>query len=233
MTSPISDKIKKLLALATKNTNQAEMESAMEKAIELATAHGIDLAKLELAGQQSVRKDYVLSKMEFGSRLPIVAIYVTNILSNHFNVRPVLTGGRESGRGISMVGTETDCDMAKFVFGFLSERFMSLWHDYHERTGCGVKSRESFLLGLYYGLNNKLAAAKAKTEATIAGDTAVNNKYCIVVRNEKENLNLAMGKFFGNLTKSAPKKVSAHDGAAYQNGRETGALININRPIGY
>lgn len=233
MNSPISDKIKKLLALATKNTNQAEMEAAMEKAIELATAHGIDLAKLELAGQQSVRKDYVLSNMEFGGRLPVVSIYITNILANHFRVRSVLTGSRDSGRGISMVGTETDVDMGKFVFSFLSERFMSLWHEYHRRTGCGVGSRESFFLGMYNGLNNKLAAAKAKAEATITNDAAVNNQYCIVVRNEKQNLDLAVNKFFNKLSKTGGKKRVVGDGAAYQRGQETGEKININRPIGY
>ena len=44
--NPVIDKIQKLLRLASNNTSQAEMESAMAKAIELATLNNIELSSI-------------------------------------------------------------------------------------------------------------------------------------------------------------------------------------------
>lgn len=229
MNNTVLEKIKKLLALATRNTNQAEMESAMAKAIELATQHDIDLATVELAGQK-VRREYIKENIPMGARLPVCGLYIRWILQKHFNVKVLVSGNRAYGRSMVLVGTDTDIDTAKFVYDFLSERFMSLWQGHHKRTGCAVQSRDSYFLGMHAGLDDKLERQRKTTEETIAPEVA--QSYGLMVVSKTEELTNAVSKFFPELRTAPKKRFNNCDSGAYYAGQAAGASLNIARGIG-
>jgi len=225
----IVSKIQKLLALASRNTNQAEMESAMAKAIELATANNIDIAKLELAGQKMVR-EYVKESVAMGQRLPICGQYIRWIIQKHFNVKVLTNGNRQSGRSVIYIGTQTDIEMAKFVNNFLEERFMGLWHSHKATTNAPLSARESYFAGVHRGLCDKLTAQKKVTETTIAPE--VTQQYGIMVRDSKMELENAMNNFYPKLGKATVKNIKIASSSSYYAGQAAGSALNIARPIG-
>ena len=230
MNETLIERIKKLLRLATNNSSQGEMESAMAKAIEIATQNGIDIASLNINNQEKKKSEFIQDRIVVGQRLPITNDFVSSILRNHFRVNVVLGGNRQFGRVIYYVGTKEDIELAKYVGDFLSERFMSLWKGHYKQTNCGLAFRYSYFCGLYGGLDAKLTAKRRETENSIS-DSETANRYAVAVRNHKQELDLAMNQMFNNSlkTKSQTKKAVYSD--AYHAGYRDGGQINICKGI--
>lgn len=231
MDSNTLEKIKKLLNLATKNTNAAEMEAAMAKAIEIATLHGIDLAKIQIGSAEKKKKEYSNDTMYFGSRMPIVHDYVSSIVREFFNTKIVSCGNRKLGRFLYFVGTKEDIEMSKFVYSFLSNKMMDLWHGYHAQTSCAVRAREPYFMGVYGGLHNKLENQRKQTESESNMDSGTANQYAIMIRNNKQDLELAVQNMFSDLRQIKPKERNTND-SSYYSGYQAGQNVNIARPIG-
>lgn len=152
-------KLRKLLALATNNTQKEEMESAMTKAMQIAIEHNIDLSTIKEAADKK-QLDVIMKSVDCGQRFGVCHRFICWILQDHFSVKTIYSGSRNQGRVLILVGTETDVEMATFVYSFLTSRFMSLWHEFHKKTSCSVKDREAYIWGLRDGLNEKLNRLK-------------------------------------------------------------------------
>ncbi len=226
----IIEKIQKLIKLATNNTNAAEMEAAMAKAIQIATENDIDIASIEIKSGKKNKEEFVKETVQMGQRLPVTHDLIRAILRDHFKVKIIMGGNRQVGRYIHFIGVKEDIEMAKFVSSFLSERFMGLWHNYFKRSNCPLSGRQSFFMGLYEGLDTKLTVAKQEVEKNI--ETEIASGYALMVINRKEELAVAVKNFFPSLTTIAPKKYNLGNQNAYSNGFVAGTNLNIARPLG-
>lgn len=228
-TSPAIDRIIKLLKLAKNNNQQGEMESAMAKAIELATKEGIDIATIEVTnGHKQAKKDFTFECVPMGKRFGVAQADINQILISFFKVRIIRSGTRDGGRSLIFVGQPQDIAMAKFVSEFLTERFMSLWHAEHKR-GMSISGRASYFAGLSNGLYDKLEKQKKETEQTI-DNQQVAQAFALAVVSHKEELNQAVDKFFPKLHKGPARTISFKQ-FAYNNGYSEGQKININKPL--
>jgi hypothetical protein len=229
------ERIRKILALSNSNV-EGEREAALLKAQELATRHNIDLAQIEPA---RVEREEPIQKEEMacGKRLPVTQHLVSRLLQTHFGVRVIYSGGRYYGRTLTLVGTKTDVEFARFVNGFLNTEFMVRWHEYKERNCAPVGERNSFLFGASRGLDEKLTLAKRKAEldgfASVAPEKRDDTQkaYALMVVSKESRVDAAVDEMFPTL-RSVRRSYSGHHSAnAYSSGFAAGRRINIARPI--
>ena len=236
--SPLVDKIAKLLRLSA-SPNQHEAELALSKAKQLAVENDIDLASVstDTMPEETYEKDTVT----FGKRKPITGKFVIWIVESHFNVSVIGSGSREEGKNINFVGKTNDIQIAIYVFHFLSQTFMSLWHKYQDDTYCSARSRGSYFYGLYQGLDEKLKEAKAQAEAAkfselevtkgAEASSEIKNAYALMVVSNKVKLTGAVEKFFPRLRHSKCTVRLSNDDALSQ-GRIDGRKIEIKPSLG-
>lgn len=161
MNEKLIDKLRKLLRLGT-SSNQHEAELAMQKALEIAQAHGIELSNISVEVNQS---DIGEDSIQFGQRMPIVSEYVFSILQLFFNVKVIQTGNRLYGRQVILVGSQDHIYTAKYIYDFLADAMDRSWKSYYSvRYGIGLAERKNYFLGFYNGLKHKLDEQKRQTE---------------------------------------------------------------------
>lgn len=226
MNDRLIDKLKKLLALAGNNPSQHEAELAMAKAQALAIENGIDLA---LIGNVDDNDDneIVREDLELGQRLPTVNNFVTNILIEFFNVRIITSGNRTNGRRVIFVGKRDAIETARYVYSWLGDTMVRCWHNYYHNTpGTYLSFKQSYLLGFYNGLYNKLIQNRRSVEADKLTNDADKNKYAIACVNLKEQLQNFIDAEFNNLRKMPAKKITVHNDS-YSRGHTDGSNCNI------
>lgn len=222
----IVDRIRKLLKVAHSTEVQAEAEAFLQKAQELAMENNINIAKLGNAAPQN--QEIVKGNINNNtSRLPVTNNYVSSILQKYFNVRVILTGSRETGRILSIIGKEQDVEFATFLYGYLNTTFMNLWKQYKDKYNAQTTARASFFLGLYRGLAAKLTANKQQVEQSSL-DASQKEQYGLILVNDEKRLELAVNGFFNKVRSVAPAKVNLNNGHAINSGFEQGGKINIH-----
>lgn len=237
MNDKIIERLKKLLALAGNNPSQAEAEAALSKAQAVAIEHGIDLAMLG-ESQAENETEIIRDEMEFGQRLPTVNSYVCNVLIGFFNVKIILSGGRNNGRKLIFVGKRDDIQTAKYIYSWLAETMVRCWHSYYKNaSGIALSHKQSYLLGFYNGLSNKLQVNKRSVEADRLKTDDDKNKYAVAVVNLQKKIQDFIDNEFDNLRKGAKKKIEMN-ADSYSRGITDGANCNIakggigNRAVG-
>jgi hypothetical protein len=237
----ITEKIKKILRLA-ESGNANESEVAMMKAKKLAEEHDINLS---LINSWEVKEKEVFDKTTVdtgnASRLPVTHNYVSWILTNHFKIRLIMSGSRAGGRVISIIGLQQDADLANYLYGYLSNTFMSLWHTYKKKDGISVRDRSSYLYGLYEGLNQKLRESTVAARNAIFGDIKeksgedvmdiAKDNYQVAIVGAKKKLDDATAEFFPRLRKSGGYYAGGHKSDSIAAGRSDGARISLNRGV--
>lgn len=236
--SPLVEKIAKLLRLSA-SPNQHEAELALSKAKQLAVENDIDLASVST--NTLTEETYERDTLSFGKRNPITGNFVCWIIKSHFNTYIITSGSREAGRQINFIGKTKDIRISVYVFHFLSQTFMSLWHKYHDYTGCSVTSRGSYFYGLYKGLDQKLKEAQAQAEHNkfselenergIKASADIKNTYALMVVNNKEKLQTAVEKFYPRLH-SNHVRLNLSNNDALRQGCEDGRKIEISPALG-
>lgn len=147
----VLEKVKKLLSLA-QSSNVHEAELATIKANDLLLRHNLDY---EAQREEPIYLDRLLLRKRKDSK--ISAIY--SILK-HFIVRPVISQGRESCC-LEVSGTLTNVKIAGYVAGFLDLELDYLWKDAQGAHGIkGVRSKNSFFLGVAEGFDQKMTEVK-------------------------------------------------------------------------
>lgn len=244
VSNSVVEKIRKLLALASNlNDSKEQAEMAMKKAKELATAHEVDLACIQVFENKKSEEPIERGDISLGKRQSVCQKFISWLLQNHFNVRIIYTGGRYFGKQMVLVGKKSDIEIATYVNGFLNEEFMRLWQKYHRATDDSqVKDRNSYFWGLYNGLSDKLKegaeAAKKTAFDTMAQSRSVDDiekvKNCMAMTivTDKERIDDAVGKMFGRLRRGRTYTRGSHNGSARDAGYNAGKKINLNRGLG-
>lgn len=210
-TNPVVEKIKKLLAVdPAKGATQAEAEQALMAAQRLALKNNIDLASIDTtedtsAGEPIINQPWTPTREgggECAARLPTCHKFIVWILTAYFAVRviEISTYGEYADKGVtkrglrkslSIVGRQTNVQIAIYVYGFLHREFMDLWHAHKKETNASMSSRNSFFYGLYVGLNDKMHLEKGRSELAAQEELSHSNvgkSYEMILVGEKEKI---------------------------------------------
>lgn len=236
MNQEIVDKIRKLLNLGNRGGTQAEAELAMAKAQELAIVNNINLSAIKMneTVEQYEEKDIVSGI----KRKSVCQKFITWILQRHFNVTVIYYGSR-----VVVVGKTSDCQIAEYIQSYLSREMMNLWTIYKKENNAPVSSRNSFIYGVYVGLNNKLEASKNAVEAARFAEIAeaqgqeeadkVKGSYQLAIVDSSKERENAVKKFCPRLRKTKTSVGRTHCMDAVSSGRTAGSLINLRQGVGY
>lgn len=222
----ILTKIEKLLAMAG-SSNPHEAELALQKALELSMLHNIDMSRVGVNNTSSVQATH--EKVSAGvSRLSVTHNYTASIIKKFFNAHIVTSGGRADGRNIYFFGRQDDIDQAKFLYNFLNETFMRLWHaHYKANPWLNVKtSRKSYFLGLYHGLCDKLTITSQSVQSNLNDDEK--SSYQLMVVDIKTQIEQVIDDVFSGRVKTVKRKTVYADVQAIEQGRKDGYAINIH-----
>jgi hypothetical protein len=180
----VLEKAKKLLQLA-QSSNSHEAELATMKANALLLRHNLDHIKTD--DDVPVFMERVLFQKRKDAKM--AAIY--DIL-RHFLVKPVIS----FGRGICCIeitGTKTNLKLALYIVEFLEREFDHLWEIARkEHRLSGLRSKNSFFLGIAKGFDQKMTSNKMELSPD-------DQKGLVLV---EKNLNTRIRQIYGKLSSS-------------------------------
>lgn len=180
----VLEKVKKLLQLAqSSNTHEAEL--ATMKANALLLRHNLD--HIENHDDEPLFMERVLVQKRKDAKMS--AIY--DIL-RHFLVKPVIS----FGKGVcclEITGTLTNVKLAVYIVSFLSQEMDHLWDMAKAEYGLqGLRSKNSFFLGMAKGFDQKMSASKQ--------DLSPEDQRSLVI--VEKNLDKKIRTIYGRLSSS-------------------------------
>ena len=161
------DKIKKLFALAKKNSNRAEAEAAVVKARQLLAKHGISESEIDAS-----KREFVIRTVSVDhKKLLKWEYFLGSMIGVNFCTRAVSTGYYEMG----FMGREADSEVSAHVFEFLHRMAVELANKHIEHLKESVEwqffdrkqknaERKTFYLGFIMGVNKKLAIQREREQ---------------------------------------------------------------------
>lgn len=264
MTSAIIEKIKKLLSLGNGTEFARERDLALGKAAALAASHNIDLALLDLSDIGVVKDEPIIKEdavIGTSRTRPVEHRFIYGIIVRYFEV-DMVRGWRCQW---TFIGTKQNVEFARWLFGYLVEEFNRRW-TYYRKTELAALDpirarayRNTFMYGLWQGLDEKLREARAAEEsarintavaASASADapntsTAVpverprpvtaeelKNRYALVVQDAKAKREAATREFFPSLRTGRASRTSIRDHGTLSAGRASGRTISCARPLG-
>ena len=166
--------------------------------------------------------EYEKNILAEGSRKAPEDKFILSILTNHFFVNIVSSRERYVNGRITktyILGTDTNVQIATYVYGYLKITYKKLFKEYKKVTGCPASARQSYYCGLMQGLSEQLAKTRKQTEQ----ETGL-----VVVRDS--GLEKYMRDAFPRL-KSKSSSTSIRDKTALNTGRKDGEKIRISKGI--
>lgn len=143
--NPALEKIKKLLRLSRdKSASPAEAAAALRKAMEIAVAAGIDLAKVS-TDERDNSVTHKTTPAPFGA----AEIHAATLIKRHFNVDS-LFAVRSGKRVVHLYGYAETCDLAVYVFVYLVRAAKKAWTN---RDNKRLKNRKAFIFGFMMGID--------------------------------------------------------------------------------
>jgi len=210
MNEKLIEKIQKLLALAG-SPNKNEAEAAMAKAQELMLKHNIDMRSVEQHDSEYINELSETFRREHPSMK-----FVNSIVEKYFFVRVVKSNRRE-GKFFNYIGEKANVQTAVHTVNFLKATFDRLWKEYKAETGAGRASKQSFVLGLYEGLTEKLDQQRMEAE----------QKYDLVLVDDPRATE-KMNELFPRLSRRSSRGTRLRDAGARAAGMNVGRNINLS-----
>jgi hypothetical protein len=222
MANPILERIEKLLRLAhDKAATEHEAETAMTMARRIALEHDIELSRVDIS--QRHQSEFTKIILHKGGKMLSMQKFVIPILGRFFKVKAIRACANRSSI-IFLVGRADDIETARYVYNYLMTTFTELWKKRQANGNLNVKLKLSYCMGLRDGLWRALK----NVEQGVPIDAQ--EKYSLMVVQEKEALSKALSTFFKKVTTPGKKKVKV-DSNLYQQGVAKGKEININSAL--
>jgi hypothetical protein len=137
--NPIIDRIKKLLRLGKNGAaTPAEAATALSKALQLASAHGINLEDIPADSDCGI-----LSHETIKSQAGPAHLLASGIVRHHFGVA-TLFHSTNAGGMIHFIGFPEQVSLASYVYEYLVRSMRRAWRT---RTNKRLKDRHAFLRG--------------------------------------------------------------------------------------
>ncbi|HMJ88760.1 MAG TPA: DUF2786 domain-containing protein [Candidatus Acidoferrum sp.] len=213
----VIEKIKKLLRMKRGGT-QAEIETALNLARELAEKHNVDLAGVNPDDEQTQRERPIGHEDAIsGARIQWESKYAGLIAQTYFNVNIFVTRLPNGRLSLRMVGTDWDRQISIYVFRFLCGHFRREWKS--RRGRC--RNRQAFMFGMYRGICVNLDAKR---------DRSQNANAVLVVERALVRRNQYIAEHFGEM-----KSTDTHPGndaqEALNRGYRAGRETQINKGV--
>jgi hypothetical protein len=216
----ILKKVQKLLSLANSD-NEHEAKLAMDRANELLVKHNLTMQ------QASIDLDYQEEAVDSFKRAHPEFKFACGIVSKFFFVQP-LTSVRYVGEGryrhkeqvLNLIGTETNVHIASYVYSYLTRNFKSLFKAYRKETGCLLRDRRDYYVGLYMGLCDQLKETRQRTE-----------KKTGLVLVKDMGLERYMDRNYIRATSRNHRLSTSGNAHALNRGKEAGKNMRISRGI--
>lgn len=221
-TDSIIKRIKKLLTLANNSgATEAEAKNAMAMAQRLMTKYNISVANVgDEKPKQNIRHEEYFTRK--GSLNPADK-EITVILKRFYKVKILFNGGR----GLVMVGTPENIEIAKYVHGYLRSVFFKCWNEY--KSTAAFPNKADYYLGLQVGISERMTEAEnsAKSEET----REACEKYELAIINNREAFKSYIFETFGKLGISRRRASNRTDANSFYAGKAKGATVQINQAI--
>lgn len=238
----IVDKIRKLLRAAS-SEHEGERENALLMAKRLCAKHELDISEIDAwSDTKTVKESIERADLNLGNRMPIAQRFISHIIQDHFGCRIIYCGGRYEGRRLVLIGKKSDVEIASFINEFLNREFLDQWHKAKNQNGFRTEDRNSYFLGVFKGLNEKLKQSAAKfTDSYIAdirankGEEAavkVQESFALMRIGDKERIEEKVSQEFPRLShKRSYYSSGRHSENAMDKGYVAGKNINLHRPV--
>lgn len=208
----ITSKISKLLSLAT-SSNEHEAKLAADKANELMIRYNLSMMDIK---EESHYDEFII---ESGVRTPMEVKFLTGILNKHFFVSFVNCRVMDT-KNLKMIGEKVNLENARYIYSFLKNAFEACWQAYRKETGCAAGLRQTYYLGLYRGLNEKLTATRVKVEQE-AGLVCVPDK----------GVDAYIASNIGRTRAGTRARVSSKDASVCGAGQAAGSKMTISKGV--
>ena len=157
MSERIEEKVKKLLAIARRSTNQHEIANALSKAQALLKKYGLssDLIALSSIGMFSVKM------VNQAKKVPAWSALLATVCSEIFGVEPVRNKQYDTYY-INFIGVADRAQIAAYVYDVLSRQLMSALAEYSAtfskrlKRSTVISRRANFCEGWLIGVSNKV-----------------------------------------------------------------------------
>lgn len=267
--SAVIERVKKLLALSTSD-NPNERDQALAKANALIAEHQIDLVLLE--GDDSKPEAFDEVECVHGARLPVEVKFIGWLLAEHFRVKVVNSNKRvrearwvgekyfssEWGKVRKYIGRKSDAEFARWLHGYLLEEFRRRWVYFKNAHGAPAGERNTFIYGMYKGLDSRLKEERKQTETTyiqrIAEQQArdavtydggsvqevgvlqaagkLQEKFQLAVASEEKSLDSELSRRYPRLTSGRASRLTIrHGSSSLEAGTASGRNISLSRPL--
>ncbi len=219
MNSPL-DKIKKLLRLS-KSANPHEAELAMQRAMNLAARHEIDLSTL---ADDSEVSEIIHRWFPMKARLSREWQLALNVAAAHFHVKPCISRPRKM---VAFIGRADAIEIADYIVTFLVREVRRQVKDFALSVRMSRKKmtsgkRAGFITGFFTGIHSRLEQG---TFDLMREDS----RYALVLVNEKKKREEVLNRLFGEtktINLKRPRMTMATL-AGFKAGRET----SLARPL--
>ena len=231
-TDKIKDKIKKLLALA-QSPNEAEAQSAMNKAIELMQKYSIEESEVHGKKMESVilHVDFII--------IPKWVIYLINGVSISAGVFCVYAHGHRGDKWRSgskgrfyLTGRTADIENVKYIGDFLQKQILKMSEEFtkslpkHMDGMTKQKKSKSYRIGLSAGISKRMQEITDK----FFSDLPV-GKDLVPVADNKQKLSEAEDLFAQNNEFKHGESSSKIDYSAMAQGTADSKKIQINHGV--
>lgn len=232
MNEEVISKLKKILARAdtSRGATEAEVQTAMRLAQELAIKNNIDLADIKIESPKSagidVKNDHVvLETYEKSYHWPVMGT-----VEECFDVRAIRFTGIRNGNAyidrVVLVGEKTDLILARYALSYLLDLFPKCYLTYrktHDRKDTWVLQK-SYYRGLAVGIKEANRRQREELEKEDA------SKFALVLVEKKSIIETKMHELFPNL-RTVRNRTKRHDNHAASAGYSKGRTVQLSAPI--
>lgn len=251
-TSPVIERVKKLLALSNSDV-PAERDAALAKANALIAEHRIDMVLLQ--GDTVKPEAFDEIDVDCGRRMPVEIKFVGWLLEKHFRCEIIYKTRIVDGRVVrkfTVLGRQSDAEFGRWLVGYLVEEFRRRWKYYRaSRPNVPLREKNTFIYGMYKGLDARLAEeAKAAEDVRLssiasaqlvpttcdagnAPQTAdqLRGRYTLALQDESARLASELSRRYPRLRSSSTRLRVNHTSGAMADGMSHGRTISTNRPL--
>tara|TARA_R110000824_G_scaffold113769_1_gene263773 strand:- start:707 stop:1402 length:696 start_codon:yes stop_codon:yes gene_type:complete len=213
-------KIKKMLTLARRATNENEAAQAASVAHKFMERYNLCITEVE--GISLDDSEIVSEEAHRSGRLATWKLSLITHVSRVFNCRILIHSGYRK-RSLDLVGTKSDIEVARLTFEYLVsavEKFAK-----KNAAGSGRSYITSYKVGLVQRLGERLREQARENRSEVEEVATSTGRELAVVKDA--NLKEFMGKFKGRYR--TPQ--SDLNYSAYQRGQNDGNDIGINKQI--
>lgn len=251
----IKAKIKAMTLRTMENgCSEAEAMTAMGMVGKLLEQYNLSMDEIDVREQKCITVT-----VNTGSKRGTVATGTSMAIANFTDCRCWISRGRWGNRSLSFFGTETDAEMAKYLFEIIDAASKQEIQSYkattdYNDTEVGKRSAStSFNHGMVDRINMRLYQMKKENEASlraahnlkaaatnltprekqaaeaVAPGSTVTGNALVVL---KKQIVESEFKGLGMKLKTSYSTRTIRSGSAYNSGDKAGGRVNLNRPLG-